>query len=41
MDEAENTIQGATIELTDLQTEKVLDIYSQEAGQYQFIGPPL
>ena len=34
-DEAENTIQGATIELTDIQTGKVLDIYSQEGGQYQ------
>ena len=36
MDEAENPIQGATVELTDLQTGKVLDIYSQEGGQYQF-----
>ena len=36
MDEAENPIQGAMIELTDLQTKKVLDIYSQEGGQYQF-----
>jgi len=36
MDEAENFIQGATIELTDLQTRKVLDIYSQEGGQYKF-----
>ncbi len=36
MDEAENFIQGAMIELTDLQTKKVLDIYSQEGGQYQF-----
>ncbi len=41
MDEAENSIKGATIELTDLQTRKVLDIYSQEGGQYQFTGPPL
>ena len=36
MDEANNLIQGAAIELTDLQTKKVLDIYSQEGGQYQF-----
>ena len=35
-DDAENTIQGATVELSDLQTGKVLDIYSQEGGQYQF-----
>jgi hypothetical protein len=35
-DEADNFIQGATVELTDLQTRKVLDIYSQEGGQYQF-----
>ncbi|MGO8735722.1 MAG: carboxypeptidase-like regulatory domain-containing protein [Terriglobia bacterium] len=34
-DEAGNTIQGAAIELTDVQTGKVLDIYSQEAGQYR------
>jgi hypothetical protein len=36
MDEADNFIQGATVELTDLQTQKVLDIYSQEGGQYRF-----
>ncbi len=36
MDEAENFIQGAMIELTDLQTKKVLDIYSQEGGRYLF-----
>lgn len=35
-DEANNPIQGASIELTDLQTSKVLDIYSQDDGQYQF-----
>jgi len=35
-DEAENPIQGATVELADLQTGKVLDSYSQEGGQYQF-----
>ena len=37
-DDAQNTIPGASIELTDTQTGKVLDIYSQEAGQYQFTG---
>ncbi len=36
MDEADNFIQGATVELTDLQTQKVADIYSQEGGHYQF-----
>lgn len=35
-DEKENTIQGATVELTDRQSGKVLDIYSQEGGHYQF-----
>jgi hypothetical protein len=35
-DETDNFIQGATIELKDLQSGKVLDIYSQEGGQYQF-----
>lgn len=37
-DDAENTIEGATVELTDNQTGKVLDIYSQKEGQYQFDG---
>jgi hypothetical protein len=36
IDTAENPIQGAIIELTDVQTKKVLDIYSQGGGQYQF-----
>jgi hypothetical protein len=36
LDEAENGIEGATVELTDLQTKKVLEIYSQEGGQYQY-----
>jgi hypothetical protein len=36
IDDAENFIQGAMIELKDLQTGKVLDIYSQAGGQYQF-----
>lgn len=35
-DDAQNTVQGATVELKDLQTGKVLDIYSQDQGQYQF-----
>jgi hypothetical protein len=34
-DDAGNTIQGAAIEVTDIQTGKVLDIYSQESGQYR------
>jgi hypothetical protein len=37
-DDAENTIEGATVELTDNQTAKVLDVYSQKGGQYQFDG---
>lgn len=35
-DEAGNAIQGAMLEMKDLQTGKVLDIYSQDGGQYQF-----
>ena len=35
-DEAGNIIVGATVELTDRQSGKVLDIYSQQGGQYQF-----
>lgn len=38
MDEAENPIEGATVELKDLQTKKVLDVYSQENGDYQYSG---
>jgi hypothetical protein len=34
--EAENTIEGAMVELADAQTGKVLDIYSQQGGTYQF-----
>jgi len=34
-DDGGNTIQGAAIEVTDVQTGKVLDIYSQESGQYR------
>jgi hypothetical protein len=37
-DEAENPIVGATVEMKDVQTGKVLDIYSQEKGAYQFAG---
>ena len=36
-DDAQNTILGATIELTDTQTGKVLDIYSKESGEYQYV----
>ena len=36
MDEAGNLLQGIAIELTDLQTKQVLDIYTQEDGRYQF-----
>lgn len=36
LDNANNTLDGATVELTDLQSGKVLDIYSQQGGQYQF-----
>jgi len=36
-DEAQNPIEGATVELADLQTNKVVDIYSQEDGSYKFI----
>jgi hypothetical protein len=35
-DDAQNIIEGATIELTDVQTGKVLDIYSGKDGQYQY-----
>jgi len=36
MDEAENIIPGAAVELTDVQSGKVIDIYSQEDGSYKF-----
>ena len=36
MDEADNGITGAMIELADAQSGKVLDIYSQRGGAYQF-----
>jgi hypothetical protein len=35
-DDAQKAIFGATVELTDQQTGKVLDIYSQESGDYQY-----
>jgi hypothetical protein len=35
-DEADSPIEGAAVQLTDLQTGKVLDIYSQGGGQYRF-----
>ena len=35
-DEKGNAIEGAMLEMKDLQTGKVLDIYSQNGGQYQF-----
>ncbi len=35
-DEAGNAVVGATVELTDLQTGKILDIYSQGNGEYQY-----
>ena len=35
-DAANNTVDGATVELKDMQSGEVLDIYSQSGGQYQF-----
>src|ERR1035438_10017342 len=35
-DDAGNTIDGATVELIDLQTNQVVDISSQEQGDYKF-----
>src|SRR5579872_3841470 len=35
-DDAGNPLQGATVELADAQSGKVLDIYSQQGGSYQF-----
>ena len=34
LDETDNGVEGATIELTDVQTGKIVAIYSQEGGQY-------
>ncbi len=36
LDKDENGISGATVELTDLQTNKKIAIFSQEGGRYQF-----
>jgi hypothetical protein len=36
LDEADNGIAGAMVELTDLQTGKKVAIYSQEGGEYRF-----
>ena len=36
LDEAEKPIEGASVELTDAQTSKVIAIYSQEDGSYHF-----
>jgi hypothetical protein len=36
LNESENGIEGAMVELADAQTGKVIDIYSQEGGAYQF-----
>jgi hypothetical protein len=35
-DPSENAIDGAAVELTDVQTGKVLDIYSENGGKYQY-----
>jgi len=35
-DDAQNVIVGATIELKDMQTGKLLGIYSQGSGEYQY-----
>ena len=37
-DESNNAIVGADVELTDVQTGKVLDIYSQQSGDYEYSG---
>ena len=38
LDEADNGISGAVVELTDLQTGKKLAIFSEEGGRYTFSG---
>lgn len=38
LDANENGISGADVELTDLQTGKKLDIFSESDGQYKFSG---
>lgn len=36
LDEADNGIAGASVQLSDLQTGRKIAIYSQEGGHYQF-----
>jgi hypothetical protein len=36
LDESDNPVAGAVVELTDTQTGKKLDIYSEGGGHYQF-----
>jgi len=36
LDQAENGIGGASVELTDLQTGKKIAIYTEQGGRYQF-----
>ncbi len=36
LDGSENPLDGASVELTDMQTGKKIDIYSQEGGHYLF-----
>lgn len=38
LDDANNPIVGASVELTDVQTAKKVAIYSEEGGRYQFAG---
>ena len=38
LNESDNGIEGASVELVDAQSGKVLAIYSQEDGGYQFTG---
>ena len=38
LDDANNPIVGASVELTDVQTAKKLAIYSEDGGKYQFAG---
>lgn len=38
VDESENPIVGAVVEMTDVQTGKKLAIFTQEGGRYQFAG---
>lgn len=38
LDDANNPIVGASVELTDVQTAKKVAIYSEDGGRYQFAG---